>query len=137
MLNSNSHFLPSNLIVGVDLMDEQHAYLFAELDALKRRCLEHNALPQDEAKALLEALEVHFSSEHGLADDVAADFSTHDRKHQAMIGGIRKMISEVLHERMDVFSLIRYIEYWFERHILDEDRPLAEAIRHYRKICDA
>lgn len=134
MPDNDSHYLPTNLILGIDQMDKQHAHLFAGLDALKARCLEQNALPQAEAEALLRALEEHFASEHALADDVAADFSTHDRKHQAMIGGIRKMVSEVQHGRLDVFSLLRYVEYWFERHILDEDQLLAAKIHHYSKI---
>lgn len=54
----------------------------------------------------------------------------HNQKHQAMLAGVPQMIDEVLHERLDVLSLIRYVDYWFERHILDEDKHLAEALAH-------
>ena len=29
----------------------------------------------------------------------------------------------------DVFGLIRYVEYWFERHITEEDKGLGESLR--------
>ena len=63
----------------------------------------------------------HCDSEAGLAAAAGVDFTKHKQKHQAMNTGIHKMINEVLNERLDVFSLISYVDYWFERHILEED----------------
>ena len=128
MSDPHRQFLPAELLVNVGLMDDQHAHLFAQLEALKTLCIEQNALPQSEAEALYQTLVEHCDSEAALAAAAGVDFTTHNKKHQVMLTGIRKMINEVLHERLDVFSLIRYVDYWFERHILDEDKQLAEAL---------
>lgn len=136
MSDQHRQFLPEELLVSVPLMDDQHAHLFAQLEALKSLCIEQNALPQSEAEALYQTLVEHCESEAALAAAAGVNFSTHNQKHQAMLTGIRKMINEVLHERLDVFSLIRYVDYWFERHILDEDKHLGEALRHAGKHND-
>ena len=41
-----------------------------------------------------------------------------------MLRGIRKMLDDMEKPGADVFSLIRYVDYWFERHIQEEDRNL-------------
>lgn len=128
MTDPHRQFLPEELLVNVRLMDDQHAHLFAQLEALKELCIAQNALPQSEAEALYQTLVEHCDSEAGLAAAAGVDFTKHNQKHQAMLTGIRKMINKVLHERLDVFSLIRYVDYWFERHILEEDKHLAEAL---------
>lgn len=128
MTDPHRHFLPAELVVNIALMDDQHAYLFARLEALKSLCIAQNALPKPEAEALYQTLVEHCDSEAALAKAAGLDFQQHDLKHRAMLAGIRKMINEVLHERLDVFSLIRYVDYWFERHILDEDKHLGAAL---------
>lgn len=117
-------FLPDSLVLNVPELDDQHAALFARLSKLKSLCIEANCLPTDQAEALLESLRVHCATEEALALEAGLDFSIHAGKHQAMLKGIAKTLEQVRQEHMDVYSLIRYIEYWFERHIREEDMAL-------------
>jgi hypothetical protein len=41
-----------------------------------------------------------------------------------MVAAIEKGLTEVIEGKQDVFSVLRYVDYWFERHIVEEDRPL-------------
>ena len=122
-------FLPASLLLNVPEIDDQHAELFARLSSLKSLCIEANCLPTDQAEALLEALRIHCATEEGLALEAGLDFAVHASKHQVMLKGIAKTLDQVRQERMDIYSLIRYIEYWFERHIREEDMVLGQELR--------
>jgi hemerythrin len=117
-------FLPSTLIVNIHEMDEQHAALFSRLAALKMLCIERNELPINELEALLAALRIHCATEENLAGNAGLNFCDHGTKHEKMLAAISKALSDVREGRMDVFSVLRYIEYWFERHIREEDLDL-------------
>jgi len=117
-------FLPDLLIINVPEIDEQHAELFARLESLKNICVESNTLPYDQALALLDALRHHYQTEESMARQAAVDFVLHAGKHAAMLKAISKTVRDVHEGRTDAFSLIRYIEYWFERHIQEEDQSL-------------
>lgn len=114
-------FLPDALVINVPEVDEQHAGLFASLARLKDRCVESNCLPAEDAARLLEILRVHCATEEALAREAGLEFSMHAAKHQQMLKGIAKTLDEVREGHTDAFSLIRYLEYWFERHIREED----------------
>ena len=114
-------FLPDALLINVPEIDEQHAGLFASLARLKDRCIESNCLPAEDAAKLLEILRVHCATEEALAREAGLEFSSHAAKHQQMLKGIAKTLDEVREGHTDAFSLIRYLEYWFERHIREED----------------
>lgn len=120
----NANFLPVELMIEVDEVDDQHAELFARLAHLKDLCIEKNGLPVKEADELFAALCLHCDTEERLANEAGIDFAMHAFKHQKMLRGIYRTLQEVREERMDVFSLIRFIEYWFERHIIEDDKPL-------------
>lgn len=123
-------FLPDALIINVPEVDEQHAGLFARLAHLKHRCIETNCLPGEDAIGLLESLRIHCATEERLANQANVDFTAHAKKHQQMLKGIEKTLHDVRNGKTDIFSLIRYIEYWFERHINEEDKELG---RHLQK----
>lgn len=122
-------FLPVALIINVPEVDEQHAGLFARLARLKHRCIETNCLPSDDAISLLESLRIHCATEERLANLASLDFTTHAKKHQLMLKGIEKTLHDVRNEKTDIFSLIKYIEYWFERHIIEEDKELGRNLQ--------
>lgn len=123
-------YLPDALVINVPEIDEQHAALFAALAHLKDRCVDSNCLPPDDAVSLLESLRVHCATEEELAALAGLEFAAHAAKHQQMLKGIAKTIDEVLDGRMDAFSLIRYLEYWFERHIREEDTGLGRGLQN-------
>lgn len=122
-------FLPNSLRVNVEEIDAQHAGLFARLTALKELCVDSNELPGAEAEALFDALRQHFATEQRLAGECGLNFAAHARKHDKMLAGIAKAIAEVGEGKMDVFSVLRYIEYWFERHISEEDQVLGNNLQ--------
>lgn len=121
-------FLPDALHIGIADIDAQHEGLFRQLVALKGLCLGHNLLPANEAAGLLAALEEHYATEAQWAAEFSVDFTAHGRSHQKMLGMVSKALNEAVEGRADVFSTLRYIEYWFERHIAHEDSKLGEAL---------
>ena len=122
-------FLPSTLIVNIQAMDDQHAALFSSLAALKMLCIERNELPVSESDALLAALRIHCETEESLAVSAGLNFTDHGKKHEKMLSAISKALNEVSAGRMDVYSVLRYIEYWFERHIREEDLNLGRNLQ--------
>ena len=129
MNRETAAFLPSALVVNIKEMDEQHAALFAGLSALKLLCLDKPELPLAEAEALMNQLREHCATEERLASENGLNFSAHARKHQMMLKAIAKAIDEVHQQKIDVFGVLRYIEYWFERHIREEDLNLGRNLQ--------
>ncbi len=117
-------FLPEALVLSVKEIDVQHEALFALLEEIKAICINSNELPLERARELIDFLHEHFRTEEDLAAKAGYDFSEHARKHLKMVTAIEKGLTEVTEGKQDVFSVLRYVDYWFERHIADDDRPL-------------
>ena len=124
MADDTSAFLPEALILHVQEIDGQHEALFAQLVKIKVTCIEQNYLPDAEADELLQALQAHFATEERLALAAGYDFSEHAIKHETMLAAIHKGLAKVREGSKDIFSVLRYVEYWFERHISEEDKAL-------------
>lgn len=116
-----SRLLPAELITGLPEIDDQHEALFGRLAFLKDLCLRTRHLPLSEAEALLQELREHYETETRLAEAAGMDFSEHARQHEVMLLAVTKTLKEVVEGRANVFWLIRYLDYWFERHIAEED----------------
>lgn len=125
----SSPFLPLALLLDVPEIDDQHAGLFWRLASLKSHCIEQNALPHGEVDALLHALREHCATEEEMAVEAGLDFAAHAEKHAKMLQQIEKMLLQVSEEKADVFSLIKFLEYWFERHIQEEDKHLGRCLQ--------
>lgn len=129
-MNDRPHsFLPGPLLVGVTEVDAQHDALFRHLVVLKGLCLRDGCLPIEETDGLLAALQEHYATEERLADEAGIDFTAHARDHREMLELVGKAFSEVVEGRGDVFGTLRYVEYWFERHITQDDMCLATCSR--------
>ena len=102
-----------------------------ELDRRAVRMRRWNALPAGEAESLLELLRVHCATEERMAKESGLVFTEHARKHKNMLAAITKAIKEVQEGKIDVFSVLRYVEYWFERHITEEDLNLARNLQQF------
>lgn len=122
-------FLPVELLIGVPRIDFQHADLFRKVAMLKEICLRDSVLPGAEAEALQRSLSEHYATEEEVAREIGVDFSAHAEKHRNMLQLIGRALDEVLAGRADVFGTLRYIEYWFERHIVQDDLSLGERVR--------
>ena len=128
MDNRSFSYLPGALVINVPEIDAQHADIFERLASLKVSCIDHNAYMQEEADELFVTLVEHFETEARLAREAGVDFRRHGEKHLAMLHGIRKRLDEMEHPEADVYGLIRYIEYWLERHIREEDKWFAKSL---------
>lgn len=115
-------FLPAALRLGVAEIDWQHEGIFAELAFLKACCLEAKELSLEHVKSLLAMLRDHFATEERLANAAALPFSEHAWKHHEVLWNLTKAFNEIREGRGDVFSVLRYIDNWFERHIAEYDR---------------
>lgn len=123
------NFLPDALVLDVPEIDVQHEEIFSRIEWLKAVCLEANCLPPEPAADFLAFLTEHFATEERIALAAGIGFSEHARKHCDNLSAIAKAIHAVHVGHSDIFSLLRYLEYWFERHIVEEDRPFAAALR--------
>lgn len=121
-------FLPLTLHIGIEEIDAQHAELFGHLVRLKRLCLNINRLPANEADALIARLRKHFATEAHYAAEAGVDFAAHTIRHQTMLEQVTKALKGASAANADVFGVLRYVEYWFERHIAHEDQELADAL---------
>lgn len=119
-------FLPGALHIGVPEIDSQHDAIFGRMVAMKELCLRNNALSLDDVGDLLEALRTHYATEEALAGRLALDFTEHAKGHREMLQMVGKALNDAVEGKADVFGTLRYIEYWFERHIAQEDRVLGQ-----------
>jgi len=119
-------FLPGALRIGVPEIDGQHAALFGRLVAMKERCLNDNGLALGDVEDLLEALHVHYATEEKLAHQINVDFAEHHACHEEMLLRVGKALKEAAEGKADAFGTLRYIEYWFERHIAQDDMVLGD-----------
>jgi hemerythrin-like metal-binding protein len=119
-----SFFLPDGLLLGVPEIDEQHRALFAQLDEIKAACVEKNHLPTALSEQLLLALREHFRTEECLAQSAGCDFAEHLQSHEEILIAIEKGLADAGSGTKDVFGVLRFLEYWFERHITEKDIAL-------------
>lgn len=120
----HSFILPDGLLLGVPEIDDQHRALFAQLDEIKIACVEKNHLPTVMAEQLLQALREHFRTEESLAKSVGCDFAEHQQSHAEILVAIEKGLADACNGTKDVFGVLRFLEYWFERHIREKDISL-------------
>lgn len=120
-------FLPTELLIGVEEIDIQHAALFKRLVALKEGYLANQGFHAAQADELIAALREHYATEERLAGEIGMDFSAHAENHRNMLQLVGKALNEVAEGRADLFGTLRYVEYWFERHIAQDDMCLGAA----------
>ncbi|WP_300337894.1 hemerythrin family protein [Accumulibacter sp.] len=123
--------LPEALLIGVPEIDVQHEEIFCRIEALKAKSFGSGPPSLDGFESLLDYLEWHFASEERLALQRGVDFADHARVHQENLQTLRKTLRAVRDGSRDVHSFLRYIEYWFERHITEEDKPFGDSLRSW------
>lgn len=128
METTNCRMLPELLVLGVPHVDAQHESLFCCLENLKFQCLESNELQVTLFKALLDDLREHFHTEEVIARTAGIDFVEHTETHRQTLITLNAWGEQVVSGEKDVFSFLRYLEIWFERHIREEDLPFARQL---------
>ena len=117
-----SGLLPEALLVDLAEIDQQHEEIFRRIESLKTTCFADNFIPIDDLTDLLDYFALHFATEERIADTAGLDFTDHLRIHEDTLRLLRKALRDVINGEHDAHSFLRYAEYWFERHISEDDR---------------
>lgn len=125
---ARGNLLPEALMLGLPDIDAQHEGVFWRIETLKFTCIEENALSEPLLDELLRFLHEHFASEESLAASISLDFTHHHVSHRHTLDMLRRWGDKVIGGELDVFSFLRYLEIWFERHIQHEDQPFAREV---------
>lgn len=125
---TKTRMLPESLILDVPHVDAQHESLFCCIQHLKFQCIETNELSQTLLNALLDDLREHFHTEEAIARAAEFDFFEHTEMHSQTLKALNSWSDLILSGQRDIFSFLRYIEAWFERHIREEDLPFAKQL---------
>ncbi len=128
MESCQSNLLPEFLLLGIPHVDAQHEGVFYRLEHVKLAALATNSLPHPLVNDLLVYLEAHFRTEAALAESAGLDFSEHAASHRQTLSVLNRWIGKVQTGELDIFSFLRYLEIWFERHIRDEDQPFGREL---------
>lgn len=121
--------LPEALLVDLPEIDAQHEEIFNRIESIKTACFETSYVPVEEFDALLDYFALHFATEERIADEAGLDFTDHAKIHEDTLRMLRKALSEVRSAGRDAHSFLRYCEYWFERHINEDDRLFISALQ--------
>lgn len=125
-MDISSHgLLPELLVLDIPEVDAQHEAIFYRIENLKFLCVEQSELPEAVVGDLLAYLSEHFATEERIAAALQLDFTEHARMHRETLTTLGGWVRMVLSGQRDVFSFLRYLEIWFERHIREEDLPFA------------
>jgi len=129
MTKSNHPYLAAETKLQVRQIDDDHNELFDRLETLKRHCYDDNVVSQSETDALVECLRTHCANEQRLAEIAGIDFSEHAQIHEKMLKIVTLSVRQIHEGQGDVFSLIKYIQLWFERHIHETDASFANELK--------
>ncbi len=129
--------LPEALVVDYLVIDAQHEAIFAYIETLKEAYFRNNYLPIDELERLLNSLEKHFTTEEEIAAEAGVDFLEHIRVHRDDLKAVKIALDSVRSGASDAYSFLRYVELWFERHIILHDKPVAAGLQLGNRSVDA
>jgi len=116
--------LPVELMIDHGELDAQHNEIFWRIEALKESSLLADGVPHDDVAALISCFADHFATEEHLAQAAALDISAHMQEHERSLRVLRKADVDLGCGRLDLRTFLRYLEYWFEQHINEHDKPL-------------
>ena len=123
-----SPLLPEALLVDLPEVDAQHEEIFTCIESIKSACFESAYVPINELHALIELFERHFSTEERIAREAGLEFADHTRIHRDTVRLLRKGFADILAGEHETHPFLRYAEYWFERHISEDDRLFVAAL---------
>ena len=130
-----SPFLPEALLVDWPEIDAQHEEVFTRIESLKAGCFENTYVDITEFQGLIDYFALHFATEERLADEAGVDFTAHAKIHRDTLDLLRKALGDVIKGERDAHAFLRYAEYWFERHIREDDKRFVATLqesRHFR-----
>ena len=124
--------LPVQLMLEHAEIDAQHNDIFCQVEAIKAASLldgdEASVLLAQELAGLVRFFGFHFATEERLAEEAGLDFEAHRREHQKNLRLLDKACAEQRLGKLDLRTFLRYLEYWFEHHINEYDKPFGERL---------
>lgn len=115
--------LPVELMVDHHELDGQHDEIFGCIEQFKVTSLEADALTPEALQCLVDLFTHHFATEARLAREAMIDFSRHDDEHARSLRLLHKACEELRAGKLELRGFLRYLEYWFEHHINEYDKP--------------
>ncbi len=124
-----SGLLPEALFVDHPEVDAQHEQIFIRVELLKDACCDVDYPSIDVFDDLLRFVGHHFATEERIAEQAGLEFSEHAKKHRNSLYLLNKALDRVREDQRNGFDFLRYVEYWLERHILEEDKSFGALIK--------
>lgn len=121
--------LPEGMQTKNDEMDAEHEEIFSRIQSLQKEDLEASDRFVGRMADLLSYLAKHFENEEQLAAEAGVVFFLHGQNHAQNLRLFNKAIEEVRAGRMEPRVFLRYVDYWFEQHINEFDKPFARAVQ--------
>lgn len=120
--------LPEEMLTDHLGMDIQHEEIFARIESLRNSDMEADACFIEQLSCLLDYLAEHFATEEQLATAAGIEFSGHAKTHAQNLRLLHKAMDEVKRGSMESRSFLRFLDYWFEHHINEFDKPFARRL---------
>lgn len=117
--------LPEDCLVDNSEIDRQHAQIFGLIASLSASFPRHDPPVFSEFKGLLRLIALHFAAEARMAKKRGVEFSAHAAIHRENLQQMRDALDVVAAGLSDPLAFLRYVEFWFLRHIVQYDRPFA------------
>ncbi len=121
--------LPEGMLTENTGIDSQHEEIFSRIQSLQHEDLEASDRFVGRMGDLLNYLAEHFVMEERLAAEADIVFLVHGQSHARNLRLLNKAMEEVKSGRMEPRVFLRYIDYWFEQHINEFDKPFARALQ--------
>lgn len=128
MENSLRGLLPDEMLTDHFAMDVQHEEIFARIESLRNGDMEADSCFAEHLGNLLGYLAEHFAAEEHLASAAGLEFSGHAKTHAQNLRLFQKAMAEVEDGSMEPRSFLRFLDYWFEHHINEFDKPFARRL---------
>ncbi len=124
--------LPESLVIDLPEVDVQHEEIFIRIESLKTACFDIDYDPIGDFESLLSFFVYHFATEERIAQESDLEFSEHIKTHRKGLRVLNKALDDVRSGLRDAYSLLRYIELWFERHINEQDKAFSASLQSPR-----
>ena len=117
--------LSAEYLVDHPMIDRQHAEIHSLLSSVTDEYLKTGKLHSQRVQRLLVLIGQHFATEEQLAKKAALPFTEHAKVHNDNLQQMRDSFDLVAEGLSDTTAFLRYVDFWFMRHILQFDKPFA------------
>ena len=121
--------LPDEYLVDHRRIDKQHAEIFTRLAALSDEYENSGKVGKTGVKRLLQQIGKHFATEEEIAEKAGLLFAEHSKVHNDNLQQMKDSFDLVTDGLADTTAFLRYVDFWFMRHILQFDKPFVAELK--------